>query len=69
MEIDAELEALLSDIAASIVKRAQDNLMKKRKRQAFPHSHECQRAERASLDIAVLCLDPQHQSARDKTFE
>jgi hypothetical protein len=32
MEIDDELEFLLSDIAASIVERAKDNLMKKRKR-------------------------------------
>jgi len=39
MEIDAELEALLSDIAASIVKRAQDNLMKKRKRQGVRGSY------------------------------
>lgn len=39
MDIDAELEALLSDIAASIVKRAQDNLMKKRKRQGVRGSY------------------------------
>ena len=39
LDIDDEIEALLSDIAASIVKRAQDNLMKKRKRQGVRGSY------------------------------
>jgi hypothetical protein len=33
LDIDDEIEALLNDIASSIVQRAKDNLMKKRKRQ------------------------------------
>jgi hypothetical protein len=39
MEIDAELEALLSDIAASIVERAKRNIMVKRKRQGARGSY------------------------------